>query len=914
MINQILDPANYAFSIYALPTILTTFAILFVCLAVLIRERGSSVSWLFSVMAFPFFLWFWGFTWMYCATSEDVALWWVKFAYLGVPCIPAAIYQFMVGILRINGQWKKLVWFNWLLSFSFLLGAVTTNSMIAGLYQYWWGYYPKYGWLGLLFAVYFSSMMVVGLWHFWTEYKRVHLETQKRRTKWFLLGFGIASVGSVDFLAKFGIAVYPFGYLPIFMFTLISAVTIWRYRLVDLTPAFTAERILDTMQGAVLVVDLEGIIRLTNRATCKLLGYKEFELLGKSISIIQASPSSLQFKSSQSLENLAVRDQETNWRSKNGMAINVSVSAATVADETRTTWGVVYVADDISELKRTAQQLRRSKEILETRVQERTAELSKVNEELLRDTIERKRAEESLRESGERFRLALHAGRMGTFDYDIHTNEIFWSPELEAIFGIKPGTFSGTLESCIQLIHPEDVEGVTRSIKDSIAQGNSHEFEFRILKQGTKSDTWIAGQGQALLDEQGQLRRVIGVAFDVTDRKHAEEALRRSELKVLQMQKMEAIGTLAGGIAHDFNNILGSIFGYTDLAIIKLPSHSEERGHLEKVTTAAQRAKELVQQILAFSRQEDLESRSIRLHVVVKETLQLLRATLPKTIQIRSYLVTESDAVLANPTQMHQVLVNLCTNAEHAMREKGGILEVKLKHLDITREFATMHTKLQPGPHVQLSIRDTGRGMSPEVAKRIFEPFFTTKDVGEGTGMGLSVVHGIITSCHGAITVESTLGEGTTFTILLPQAKEISSAVSIPDSTVRRGKGSVLLVEDEEILAEAVQKLLTKLGYDVVVHHESEKALEMFQAAPTRFDVVITDQTMPNLTGEKLASRLLEIRSDLPIILCTGFSHTMTQEKAIQLGIRAFLTKPVLIHDLSIALEQVLTQKPEHTV
>ncbi|GJL56628.1 MAG: hypothetical protein NPIRA02_37600 [Nitrospirales bacterium] len=912
MIEQVLNPANYVFSIYAFPTILTVVVGSVVGLTVLIRERGSTVSWLFVGMVTPFSLWFFGFTWMYCARLESVALWWVEFAYIGVPWIPAAIYHFMVEILKLKGHWTKLVWFNWLLSLAFFTATLMSDAMIAGLYQYWWGFYPKYGWLGVPFMIYVSGMMITGLVYFRFKYTQLHLDPQKQRAKWFLIGFGIAYFACIDFLPKFGVAVYPFGYLPILTFTLTSAMTIWRYRLVDLTPAFTAERILDTMRGAVLVVDLEGVIRLTNRATCSLLGYQERELLGKTITVIYPSPPLFELQVHASSENWTIQDQETHWVSKTGKATSVSVSAATVADVTRATLGVVYVADDISELKRTAQELRRSKEILETRVRERTVELTRVNDELLRDTAERKKAQESLRESEERFRLALKAGRMGTFDYDIHANVIFLSPELEVIFGLTPGTFAGTFESFMEFIHPEDVDGVRRTIQESIAKGGSSDFEFRIRKQSTQYEVRIAGRGQVLTDEHRQPRRVTGVAFDVTDRRCAEEALRQSELKVLQMQKMEAIGTLAGGIAHDFNNILGSIFGYTDLALLKLPEHAEERAYLEKITMAAWRAKELVQQILEFSRQKAPERQVIRLHVVVKETLQLLRATLPKTIQIRSYLATELDTILANTTQMHQVLVNLCTNAEHAMREKGGILEVKLGPIDITEEFAALHPTIQAGPHVELSIRDTGRGIPSNAVKRIFEPFFTTKGVGEGTGMGLSVVHGIITSCQGSIHVESDMGQGTVFTMYLPRVEK-----SLPDAPVKKftrpGKGHVLLVEDEEILAEAVQKLLMQLGYDVDMQQESRQALKVFQDDPSRFDVVITDQTMPHFTGEQLASHLLAIRPDLPIILCTGFSHTINHEKAMQLGIRAFLTKPVLIHELSVVLEKVLKKAPEHT-
>ncbi|RMF92264.1 MAG: response regulator, partial [Nitrospinota bacterium] len=372
-----------------------------------------------------------------------------------------------------------------------------------------------------------------------------------------------------------------------------------------------------------------------------------------------------------------------------------------------------------------------------------------------------------------------------------------------------------------------------------------------------------------------------------------------------QAQKMEAIGTLAGGIAHDFNNILTAILGYTELTLRNMPEESEAYQNLQEVLAAGKRAKELVQQILTFSRQHEQRYQPVQLRQVVQEVLRLVRATLPSTIEIRQYLDTPG-TVLADPGQIHQVLLNLCSNAEYAMRERGGILEVRLEKTQITPEFAAAHPPLHPGPYLQLSICDTGCGMEPAILDRIFDPFFTTKGVGEGTGMGLAIVHGIVTSHGGAITVESLPGQGTTFTLYFPQIDDVLDSMGDNEPALPRGKETILLVEDEPALAALGEQMLTMLGYRVIAYTDSLKALEAFRADPQRFDLVLTDQTMPNMTGEALSRELLRIRPDLPIILYTGFSHTMTPEKARALGIRAYLMKPLVWRDLALTIRQVL--------
>jgi len=381
------------------------------------------------------------------------------------------------------------------------------------------------------------------------------------------------------------------------------------------------------------------------------------------------------------------------------------------------------------------------------------------------------------------------------------------------------------------------------------------------------------------------------------------------ETQLRQAQKMEAIGTLAGGIAHDFNNILSPIVGYTEMALVDLPEDSRTASDLQEVLTASRRAADLVTQILTFSRQQEEERHPIRVCPIAKEALKLLRASLPSTIEMRPRIVAEPDVVLADPTQIHQVLMNLCTNAGHAMRETGGTLTVELTNLDATAE--PPHEGLEPGHYLRLTVADTGHGMEPDVLARIFEPYFTTKETGEGTGLGLAVVHGIVESYGGAIAVESEIGRGTTFEILLPLAEreEADAAASGP---APRGRERVLLVDDEPTVVEMVQQMLERLGYEVVSHTSSTEALAAFERGPDQFDLVVTDMTMPHMTGTDLSKELMEIRPDVPIIMCTGFSELITEGKAEAMGIRALLMKPIVRRDLAEAIRRAFGEGDEH--
>ncbi len=397
-----------------------------------------------------------------------------------------------------------------------------------------------------------------------------------------------------------------------------------------------------------------------------------------------------------------------------------------------------------------------------------------------------------------------------------------------------------------------------------------------------------------------------GILRDITERK-------RLEAQLHQAQKMEAIGTLAGGIAHDFNNILMAMLGYAEMAKIDLMEGTPARGDMEEVLKAGRRAKDLVRQILAFSRQIDQERQPVQLHHVIKEALKLLRASLPTTIEIRQNIDTDCGAVLADPTQIHQVLMNLCGNAHHAMREKGGILGVELTSLDVDADQAMLVPNLRAGPYVRLTVSDTGHGMDRATMERIFEPFFTTKAVGEGTGMGLATVHGIVTSHNGAITVYSEPGDGTTFHIYLPRLEsKVQDAQPQPEA-VPTGKERILFVDDEASLARLGKQMLERLGYDVTARTSSVEALEAFRAKSDMYDLVITDQTMPNITGLELAEEMMQIRPDIPVILATGFSETISPEKAKQHGIREYIMKPIAARELAVITRQVLDEIEKET-
>ena len=387
------------------------------------------------------------------------------------------------------------------------------------------------------------------------------------------------------------------------------------------------------------------------------------------------------------------------------------------------------------------------------------------------------------------------------------------------------------------------------------------------------------------------------------------KTLAKYERQLQQVLKIQAIGTLAGGIAHDFNNILFPIVGYTELTMDEVPEDSVAHKNLQEILKAANRAKDLVKQILTFSRQSDQERKPIKVQHIITEALRLLRASIPASIEITHAIQDDCGPVMGDATQIHQVVMNLCTNAYQAMQDKGGKLEVILTEIDIGYEEMIDKIGMQPGKHLRLLVKDEGCGMDAAVLDRIFEPYYTTKEQGKGTGLGLSVIHGIVKNHGGDITVKSTPGKGTIFQVYLPLIEDLDLATELePGNGATQGEERILLVDDEEQIVAMERQMLENLGYRVTARTDSQEALKVFAKNPHDFDLVITDMTMPYMTGDQLAQKMLDIEPNIPVILCTGFNEIITEEKALAMGIQKFVMKPIVKHDLATTIRSVLDQ------
>jgi nitrogen-specific signal transduction histidine kinase/CheY-like chemotaxis protein len=406
--------------------------------------------------------------------------------------------------------------------------------------------------------------------------------------------------------------------------------------------------------------------------------------------------------------------------------------------------------------------------------------------------------------------------------------------------------------------------------------------------------------------------QIAGVSFiltifhNVTEQKHLEA-------QIQHFQKMESIGTLAGGIAHDFNNLLGIIIGNAELALDDVPEGNPAHSSLEEIRTASLRAKDVVRQLLSFARKTRLEKKPTNIIPIVEESLRLLRSSIPTNIEIRQNIAENVDPILADPTQINQILINLCTNANHAMPD-GGILEVSLRHATFDEDTASQYPDLSPGRYVNLTVSDTGHGISQEDIDRIFDPYFTTKEIGKGTGMGLAVVHGIVKDHNGIVAVKSELGKGTTFSILIPAIDKKAVVEPQADEKLPTGSERILFIDDEASITRLGRQSLERLGYYVKETTRPIEALALFRSRPDQFDLVITDLTMPEMSGEKLVKEILAIRPNIPIILCTGFSERIDEKEARTMGASDYIEKPLDRHDFEFKVRKVLNAAKKNII
>ncbi|MFP4580790.1 MAG: response regulator [Candidatus Sumerlaeia bacterium] len=617
-------------------------------------------------------------------------------------------------------------------------------------------------------------------------------------------------------------------------------------------------RLIEESQDGILICDKQGHIESANPSICNMLGKKAEELEGSSIHDIHHSKAQAEAERQFAM---ALQNQGSQFESvlvrNNGETFAVEISYSPIEVEDGLVMGIIR---DISARKETEFHL---------------ARLAKAVEQAAEDII-----------------LTDSEGQIQ-----------YVNPAFEQITGYPLAEVIGKNPRLLQSgIHPP---AFYESMWDKLTQGD---VWTGVVVNRTKDGSLVEEEANIapIYGNDHQVMGYVSVKRDVSQQRKLETQLR-------QAQKLEAIGTLAGGIAHDFNNILQAILGYADLVINAAEEDSTIAQCGSHIRQAGMRAAELVGQILTFSRQKEHERHPLMVQIILKEAIKFLRGTLPSTIEIRQDIQKETPCANVDATQIHQVIMNLCTNAFQAMRETGGVLSVSLRTTDIDADEAKMHMNVQPGEYLVLSVEDNGPGMSPEVQERIFEPFFTTREAGEGTGMGLATVHGIVQGHEGFINVSSTLGKGSRFEVYLPATKEAAAAPreTLPEAQLPRGKEHILFVDDEVTIVELAGTHLRRLGYTVTACTNSIEALTRFQENPDQYDIVITDMTMPNLTGIELAQAIKFIRKDTPIILCSGFSQQLEKQETESAGVSKCLAKPVSAGTLAREIRQVFADKKE---
>ncbi len=619
--------------------------------------------------------------------------------------------------------------------------------------------------------------------------------------------------------------------------------------------------IIEYMGDAYFEVDLAGNMVFCNDSTCRLSGYTREELVG------------MNYRAYTDESTAKVLFNTFNRVFRTGEPAMLSAWDAVAKDGT---WGK-----------------------LETHISLiRDAEGKKCGfRGYSRDVTEKKEAEAALLESEAKYRAIIENIEEGIHEVDLLGNMVFCNDAMCRILGYPRNELIGM--NYLQYMDESTGTQVVRIFNSVYRTGNSlavSGWKF-ITKDGSRRS--IDASISLIRDPDGEPMGYRGIMRDVTERD-------RLQKQSMQAQKMEAIGTLAGGIAHDFNNILNAVIGFTELSLDEVTSDGPQKQYLSRVLQAGQRAKDLVNQILSFSRQTQQERRPINVAPIVKEGIRFLRASLPSTIEMHRVIEPDLRSVVADPTEIHQIVMNLCSNAGHAMRETGGLLELRVENCDVDSRHTTFDPEVAPGSYVCVTVSDTGTGVAAENIQRIFEPYFTTKEKGEGTGLGLAVVHGIVSGYGGAIQVHSEVGRGSTFQVFLPAVEDTSMDEAGTIDAPPGGNERILFVDDEPMTVEMAEQILERLGYAVTSKTSSLEAMDLFQAKPDEFDLIITDVTMPNLTGVVFAQEIRKISPTIPLILCTGFSHLVTKEKMESLGITELVTKPILRKDMAEAIRRVL--------
>jgi PAS domain S-box-containing protein len=616
-------------------------------------------------------------------------------------------------------------------------------------------------------------------------------------------------------------------------------------------------RIVDTSNEGIWMLDKNERTTFVNARMAKILGYRVEEIIGQGVESFLIDQDFQDHKKQMQRHSKGVVDQyECRWKRRDGQTVWTIVSATLIFDAMNQFDGSFAMITDISK---------------------------------------RKRAENTIRDSEKRYRSIMEASPDPIVTYDMQGSVIYINPAFTRVFG---WTYEEVVRKKIDYV-PEEALVETQAMLKKLQRGESA-FGFQTQRYNKNRNIIDIDMSFGVWKTKfGDPAGSVVILRDVTEQKKIAAQLQRA-------QKLEAIGTLAGGIAHDFNNILSGIFGYSQLAKNHLDNPKRTEKDIDQIIKGAHKATDLVQQILTISRKSIHKKQPLSAHLVIKEALKLLRATIPATIQIKEAIFSKA-TVIADPTKIHQVIMNLCTNAYHAMLETGGILSVGLKEIKFSQKDGIPGSNIEPGNYLKLEVSDTGHGIESPIMEKIFEPYFTTKEPDKGTGLGLAVVFGIVQEHKGHITVYSEPGLGTTFHVYLPIVDKSSDPyMKKKEEFVVSGSERILFVDDEENLLRTVKELLEELGYRVNSFQNGTQAFEAYKEDPDCFDIVVSDMTMPGMTGLDLAKKILQLRPTQPVVLCTGHSELINRKKALKIGISDYYEKPVIISELAKVIRTVI--------
>lgn len=889
--------ANYQFSALAVLTLLSSIIILCLGVYILFQNRKGIENISFFSCTLTAFLWLFGTA--FCEAGKEslpALLWYKRCSFLGVSFIGAAVYFMIVSIIGQFPGHKRRIVIACLISAAFYLFVNSSGFIVTGTTLTPWGHYPRYGVLSLLFIAYFLILAIYGFALLVSGYRRAGDGLKKKQRGVVLIALLFAYTGISDFLLCFQFNVYPFGYVSILFFAIIAVYGINRFGLLVLDKKLALPVIFNAVSNFIIGFNNANKIIFVNRFALQAFGYKERNIIGQSIEKIFSEQEQFLRMRETLLTGGYTGEEDVFFLTKDGRQLLVRIGLSPIRDQRHKgrTLGFVLTGGDITARRRAEDEIKKHRDHLEVLVKERTAELTTAVEQLELEMRERKRAAEDLRASEEKYRTILESIEDGYYEVDVAGNLTFFNDRICGISGYSKDELVGMNNR--RYMDSETAKKVYERFNWVSQTGESDKgFSFESTRKDGVRRSFEASIS-VMKDAEGHAVGFRGILRDTTEKK-------RLEAQLLNARKMEALGTIAGGIAHNFNNLLMGIQGNASLALFKTDADHPNYNRLKNIEKQVESGSRLTGQLLGYARGGRYEVRPISLNRLVKEAVYTFGEA-RKEIKVHQALAEDLSGMLADQGQIEQVLLNVCVNAVEAMPGGGDLFlkTMNVTHMDMTGK----PYKVKAGDYVLLTVKDTGIGMEKKTMTRIFDPFFTTKGMSEGTGLGLASVYGIIKAHGGYIDVESEMGYGTTFEIYLPASEKKETKKKEPATKIIKGEGTILLVDDEDMVVDTSREILETLGYKVLAAGGGKEALEIYKKNRDRIDMVLLDMIMPDVGGGETYDRMKEINPDIKVLLSSGYSIEGQAVEILNRGCDGFIQKPFSVKLLSREIERIL--------